>query len=153
VRAPAGAAPRRHHPNRVIGPAVRGRSCAWPEPYGAVFSESGEELRPASTRAVEVTDFVSVDDIDPIYYERTYWLAPADDAALAKMLRMANQLVDSLTTEWNRSSAGAAQAPGPGPQVSVTRARPRERLGRRRFRFRGADYESRSQGAVSSILS
>jgi hypothetical protein len=48
---------------------------------------------------------------------------------------------------------GAAQAPGPGPQVSVTHARPRERLGRRRLRFRGADYESRSQGAVSSILS
>ena len=41
-----------------------------------------DELRPASTRAVEVTDFVSLDDIDPIYYERTYWLAPADDTAV-----------------------------------------------------------------------
>jgi DNA end-binding protein Ku len=41
-----------------------------------------DDLRPASTRAVEVTDFVSLDDIDPIYYERTYWLAPADDAAV-----------------------------------------------------------------------
>jgi DNA end-binding protein Ku len=127
-----------------------------------------DELRPASTRAVEVTDFVSLDDIDPIYYERTYWLAPAGDAAVKpyqllraamedralvaigtvvmrnkqyltairplegalamstmrfadevvprsdvegvpdrrtkpdqKMLRMANQLVDSLTTNWD----------------------------------------------------
>jgi DNA end-binding protein Ku len=41
-----------------------------------------DDLRPASTRAVEVSDFVSLDDIDPIYYERTYWLAPADDAAV-----------------------------------------------------------------------
>jgi DNA end-binding protein Ku len=41
-----------------------------------------DDLRPASTRAVEVTDFVSLDDIDPIYYERTYWLAPADDTAV-----------------------------------------------------------------------
>jgi DNA end-binding protein Ku len=41
-----------------------------------------DDLRPASTRAVEVTDFVSLDDIDPIYYERTYCLAPADDAAV-----------------------------------------------------------------------
>jgi DNA end-binding protein Ku len=127
-----------------------------------------DDLRPSSTRAVEVGDFVSLDDIDPIYYERTYWLAPADDAAARpyqllraamedrglvaigtvimrnkqyltairpldgalamstmrfadevvprsdvdgvpdrrtkpdpKMLRMANQLVDSLTTDWD----------------------------------------------------
>lgn len=39
------------------------------------------ELRPTSTRAVEVTDFVDLEQIDPIYYERTYWLEPADDAA------------------------------------------------------------------------
>ena len=39
------------------------------------------DLRPASTRAIEVTDFVALDEIDPIYYERTYWLVPTDDAA------------------------------------------------------------------------
>jgi len=45
-----------------------------------VTFEKGEldELRPESTKAVEVSDFVSLDDIDPIYYDRTYWLAPAD---------------------------------------------------------------------------
>jgi DNA end-binding protein Ku len=40
-----------------------------------------EALKPASTRAIEVTDFVALDDIDPIYYERTYWLAPDGDPA------------------------------------------------------------------------
>ena len=40
-------------------------------------------LKPASTRAVEVTDFVALDDIDPIYYERTYWLVPDGDQAKA----------------------------------------------------------------------
>jgi DNA end-binding protein Ku len=40
-----------------------------------------EELRPESTRAVDVTDFVTLEEIDPIYYERTYWLAPADEPA------------------------------------------------------------------------
>jgi|SRR5215216_4589172 len=40
-----------------------------------------KELRPASTRAIEVTDFVALEEIDPIYYERTYWLAPDGDAA------------------------------------------------------------------------
>jgi DNA end-binding protein Ku len=39
------------------------------------------DLRPASTRAIEITDFVALEDIDPIYYERTYWLVPTDDAA------------------------------------------------------------------------
>jgi DNA end-binding protein Ku len=40
-----------------------------------------DELRPASTRMIEVSDFVALDEIDPIYYERTYWLAPGGDAA------------------------------------------------------------------------
>src|SRR5687768_3695541 len=39
-----------------------------------------DELRPASTRAIEVSDFVSLDDVDPIFYDRTYWLAPDGDA-------------------------------------------------------------------------
>ena len=40
-----------------------------------------KELRPQSTRAIEISDFVALDEIDPIYYERTYWLAPDGDAA------------------------------------------------------------------------
>jgi DNA end-binding protein Ku len=40
-----------------------------------------EDLRPDSTRTIEVTDFVALDDVDPIYYERTYWLAPDGDTA------------------------------------------------------------------------
>jgi DNA end-binding protein Ku len=39
------------------------------------------DLRPESTRAVELTDFVGLSEIDPIYYERTYWLTPAGDTA------------------------------------------------------------------------
>ena len=39
------------------------------------------DLRPTSTRTIEVTDFVPLDEVDPIYYERTYWLAPDGDAA------------------------------------------------------------------------
>ena len=40
-----------------------------------------DELRPKSTKAIEVSDFVALEDVDPIYYERTYWLAPDGDAA------------------------------------------------------------------------
>jgi DNA end-binding protein Ku len=40
-----------------------------------------DALRPDSTRTIEVTDFVALDEVDPIYYERTYWLAPDGDPA------------------------------------------------------------------------
>jgi DNA end-binding protein Ku len=39
-----------------------------------------DELKPESTRTIDVTDFVDLAAVDPIYYERTYWLGPADDA-------------------------------------------------------------------------
>ena len=49
--------------------------------YVTFDKEELADLRPASTRAVDVTDFVALEDIDPMFYERTYWLAPADDHA------------------------------------------------------------------------
>jgi DNA end-binding protein Ku len=39
-----------------------------------------DELKPESTKAIEVTDMVALSDVDPIYYERTYWLGPDGDA-------------------------------------------------------------------------
>lgn len=47
--------------------------------YVTFEKEELDELRPDSTRAIEVTDFVALDEIDPIFYERTYWLAPDGD--------------------------------------------------------------------------
>jgi DNA end-binding protein Ku len=48
------------------------------------------ELRPASTKSIEVNEFVALDEIDPIYYERTYWLAPdGEGAAKAYQLLLA----------------------------------------------------------------
>ena len=40
-----------------------------------------DELRPRSTRVLSVSDFVDLASIDPVYFERTYWLAPTDDGA------------------------------------------------------------------------
>lgn len=40
-----------------------------------------DELRPRSTRVLSVSDFVDLASIDPVYFERTYWLAPTDEAA------------------------------------------------------------------------
>ncbi len=60
-----------------------------------------EELKPESTRAVEVTDFVALEDIDPMFYDRTYWLAPADDHA-----KEAYQLLHAAMVERGRVGIG-----------------------------------------------
>jgi DNA end-binding protein Ku len=39
------------------------------------------ELRPRTTRTIDITDFVDLADIDPVYYDRTYWLAPDGEGA------------------------------------------------------------------------
>jgi DNA end-binding protein Ku len=48
----------------------------------AIFDQDElKELAPASTKTIDIEDFVPLEDIDPIYFERTYHLAPANDAA------------------------------------------------------------------------
>src|SRR5207248_2700679 len=37
--------------------------------------------KPEATKTVDISDFVALDDIDPIYYESTYYLAPDGKAA------------------------------------------------------------------------
>jgi DNA end-binding protein Ku len=51
-----------------------------PGNYVTFAKDELDELRPASTRSVDVTDFIALEQIDPIYYERTYWLAPDGEA-------------------------------------------------------------------------
>lgn len=60
-----------------------------------------KELRPVSTKAIEVTDFVALHDVDPIYYERTYWLAPDGAAA-----NRAYQLLRAAMEESERVAIG-----------------------------------------------
>ena len=61
-----------------------------------------EELRPASTRTIEVTDFVALDQIDPIYYERPYWLAPD-----GQVVGQAYQLLRAAMEDLGRVAIGS----------------------------------------------
>jgi DNA end-binding protein Ku len=45
-------------------------------------SEELDELRPSSTRTIDIADFVELSEVDPVFYSRTYWLAPDGDAAV-----------------------------------------------------------------------
>jgi DNA end-binding protein Ku len=44
--------------------------------YVMVDPDELAEFAPRATRAIDIEDFVALDDIDPIYYDTTYYLAP-----------------------------------------------------------------------------
>ena len=54
-----------------------------------------DELRPRSTRSVDVSDFVDLAEIDPIFYQSTYWLGPADDDATRAYRLLAAAMEDT----------------------------------------------------------
>ena len=59
---------------------VKGYEVA-PDQYVVVDDKELEELAPKESRTIEIRDFVKLSDIDPIYYDRPYYVAPADRAA------------------------------------------------------------------------
>ena len=40
-----------------------------------------DAFKPASTKAVQILDFVELEAVDPVYFDKTYWLGPDGDAA------------------------------------------------------------------------
>jgi DNA end-binding protein Ku len=54
-----------------------------PDRYVVLSRDELEDLMPAKTRAIEIQDFVDLEDIDPIYFDSPYYLGPADGAEKA----------------------------------------------------------------------
>ena len=53
-----------------------------------IAPEELEALEPQKTRTIDIEDFVDLEQIDPIYYDHPYYLAPDTGAAKAyKLLR------------------------------------------------------------------
>lgn len=57
--------------------AARGYEVS-PGQYVIVDEEEMESLRPDMGRNIEIQDFVSLEEIDPLRYERPYYLAPSE---------------------------------------------------------------------------
>ena len=55
--------------------------------YVVIDEDEFDQLRPRSTRTIDVTDFVELAAIDPIYYENTYWLG-TDGEGSARAYRL-----------------------------------------------------------------
>ena len=57
-----------------------------PGQYVPLSKDEMSALAPEKTRAIEVQDFVDLDEIDPIYFDSPYYLGPADGAEKAYSL-------------------------------------------------------------------
>src|ERR671930_2231434 len=64
---------------------VKGYEVA-PEQFVVLTREELEALDPKKTRAIEIQDFVDLDDIDPIYFDQPYYLGPDKGAERAYAL-------------------------------------------------------------------
>jgi DNA end-binding protein Ku len=70
---------------------VKGYEIA-PDKYVVIEPEELEALDPKKTRAIEIQEFVDLEEIDPIYFDHPYYLAPDKGAAKAyKLLLQAMQ--------------------------------------------------------------
>jgi DNA end-binding protein Ku len=57
-----------------------------PDQYVVLTKDELSDLEPQRSRAIEIQDFVDLDDIDPIYFEQPYLLGPDKGAARAYAL-------------------------------------------------------------------
>jgi DNA end-binding protein Ku len=62
-----------------------------PERYVMISPEELDALEPQKTRTIDIEDFVDQEEIDPIYYDHPYYLAPDTGSAKAYQL-----LVDAM---------------------------------------------------------
>lgn len=57
-----------------------------PDRYVIIAADELDALNPKTNRSIEIEDFVVLEQIDPIYYEQTYYLVPDKGAAKAYRL-------------------------------------------------------------------
>jgi DNA end-binding protein Ku len=65
-----------------------------PDRYVLISPEELEALDPKATKTIDIEEFVKLEDIDPIYYDHSYYLAPAAGGAKAYRL-----LLDAMREE------------------------------------------------------
>jgi DNA end-binding protein Ku len=100
-------------PNEDI---VKGR-----EADGEIVVVEPDELRdiaPGRSRAIDVVEFVDLAEIDPVYFDRTYWVAPSDDryahsyGLLCRALAQSNRAGIATVTMHGREHLTALRADG-----------------------------------------
>jgi DNA end-binding protein Ku len=70
--------------------------------YAVFEHDELEELQPASTKTIDIEDFVALEEIDPLYFQRTYHLVPNGKGA-----HKAYALLASVMEEKDRVGIGS----------------------------------------------
>jgi DNA end-binding protein Ku len=60
--------------------------------YVMLTQEELESVEPGKSRTIEITDFVDASEIDPVHYQRSYYLAPADQTAAKAYVLLARAM-------------------------------------------------------------
>ena len=68
-----------------------------------VTDEDLEAVAPRKTRTIDIEAFVDLDDVDPVYFDHPYWLAPAGDS---EGTRRAYQLLTAVMQRTDRAALG-----------------------------------------------
>ena len=53
-----------------------------------------DELRPESTKTLDIEDFVDLAEVDPIYFDHPYFLVPPDSEGAARAYRLLVEVMD-----------------------------------------------------------
>ena len=86
-----------------------------PDRYVLISTEELEALDPKATKTIDIEEFVDLADIDPIYYDHSYYLAPATGGAKAyRLLRRRDARV--------RARSGSGRVVLRSPSSSCARA-------------------------------
>jgi DNA end-binding protein Ku len=67
------------------GEIVRGYEIS-PGRHVVITEEEMADIYPENTRKIEIEDFVKMEQIDPVYFEKSYYLVPGEGAAKAYSL-------------------------------------------------------------------
>jgi DNA end-binding protein Ku len=66
---------------------ARGYAIA-PDQYVIIRDEELDSLKPDAGRTIDISDFIDLEQIDPIYFDRSYYLLPGEGGAKAYRLLM-----------------------------------------------------------------
>ncbi len=88
-----------------------------PGQYVPISKDEMSALAPEKTRAIEVKDFVDLEQIDPIYFDSPYYLGPAEGAEkayslLAKAMEASGKVAISRFVFRNKEHLAALRATG-----------------------------------------
>jgi DNA end-binding protein Ku len=106
---------------------VKGYEIA-PEQYVILTKDELEDMAPKKTKAIQIEDFVDLDEIDPIYFDRPYYLGPQLGAEkayalLAKAMSEQRKVAIARFVMRNKESLAAIRADGKGEVLTLATMR------------------------------